>query len=138
MLKQLPLLLLIIFSSCLAQEKIKGSRNVKTEQYDLNSFHSIEASGEFKIEILKGSRASIEIKADDNLHDLIQTNVRDGVLYIKPFKQFVREKSQDLKITFSDTLKKIILAGKVEFIALQDLHLQDFELVTRENCKAYI
>ena len=138
MLKQLPFLLLIIFSSCLAQEKVKGSRNVKTEQYDLNSFHSIEASGEFNIEILRGSKALVEIKADDNLHDLIQTDVVDGVLFIKPIKQFVREKSQDLKITFADTLKTIKIAGKVEFTALQDLELEDFELITRENCKVYI
>ncbi|SDR65565.1 GIN domain-containing protein [Christiangramia echinicola] len=138
MLKKLPLLLLIIFCSCKAQEKIKGSRDVKTEQYDLTSFHSIQAKGEFKIGILKGSRPMIEIKADDNLHDLIQTDVIDGVLYIKPIKEFSREKAQELKITFSDTLKDVLLAGKVELESLQDLFLGDFKLVTRKEAKAFI
>lgn len=138
MLKKLPFLLLIIFCSCKAQEKIKGSRDVKTEQYDLTPFHSIQAKGEFKIGILKGSRPMIEIKADDNLHDLIQTDVIDGVLYIKPIKEFSREKAQELKITFSDTLKDVLLAGKVELESLQDLFLGDFKLVTRKEAKAFI
>ncbi len=138
MLKNIPLLLLLAFCSVQAQEKIKGSRNVKTEQYDLTSFHTIEATGEFKIEILKGSRALIEIKADDNLHDYIQTDVRDGVLYIKPIKEFSREKSQELKITFADTLRKIMLAGKVEFVSLQDINAGGFTLETREDARAYM
>ncbi|TRO66739.1 GIN domain-containing protein [Christiangramia sabulilitoris] len=138
MLKKLPLLLLIISCYCVAQDKIKGSRNVKTEQYDLSSFHSIEASGEFKIEILRGSRPQVEIKADDNLHDFIKTDVVDGILYIKPFKEFAREKSQELKITYADTLKRIMLEGKVEFSSLQDLNLEDFRLETSGDSKAYI
>ncbi|MCB7479884.1 GIN domain-containing protein [Christiangramia sediminis] len=138
MLKKLPLLLLVVLFSCKAQDKIKGSRNVKTEQYNLNSFHSIQAKGEFKIGILKGSRPMIEIEADDNLHDLIQTEVIDGVLYIKPIKEFSRSKSQELTITFSDTLRNILIAGEVELESLQDLYLENFQLETRKKSKAFL
>lgn len=138
MIKKLPLLLLIIFISCKAQDKVKGSRNVKTEQYDLKSFHSIQAKGEFEIGILKGTKPMIEIEADDNLHDLIQTDVIDGVLYIKPIKDISRSKRQELRITFSDTLKSILIAGDVELSSLQDLFLNDFDLQTRKDAKAYL
>lgn len=138
MIKKLPFILLLIFCSCKAQEKIKGSRNVKTEQYNLTPFHSIQAKGEFKIGILKGSRPMIEIEADDNIHDLIQTEVIDGVLYIKPIKEFSRTKSQELRITFSDTLKDILIAGEVELESLQDLYLSDFQLETRKEAKAFM
>jgi len=138
MLKKLPLLLLVVLFSCKAQDKIKGSRNVKTEQYNLTSFHSIQAKGEFKIGILKGSRPMIEIEADDNLHDLIQTEVIDGVLYIKPIKEFSRSKSQELTITFSDTLRNILIAGEVELESLQDLYLENFQLETRKKSKAFL
>lgn len=138
MIKKLPLLLLVVLFSCKAQDRIKGSRNVKTEQYDLTSFHSIQAKGEFKIGLLKGSRPMIEIKADDNLHDLIQTEVIDGVLYIKPIKDFSRTKRQELKITFSDTLRNILIAGEVELESLQDLYFQDFQLETRKKSKAFL
>lgn len=138
MLKKLPLLLLVVLFSCKAQDKIKGSRNVKTEQYNLTSFHSIQAKGEFKIGLLKGSRPLIEIEADDNLHDLIQTEVIDGVLYIKPVKDFSRTKSQELRITFSDTLRNILIADEVELESLQDLYFQDFQLETRKKSKAFL
>lgn len=138
MLKKLPLLLLVVLFSCKAQDKIKGSRNVKTEQYNLTSFHSIQAKGEFKIGLLKGSRPLIEIEADDNLHDLIQTEVIDGVLYIKPIKDFSRTKRQELRITFSDTLRNILIAGEVELESLQDLYFQDFQLETRKKSKAFL
>jgi len=138
MLKTLPFLLLIVFFSCKAQDKIKGSRNVKTEQYDLSSFHSIQAKGDFKIGILKGNRSMVEIKADDNLHDLIQTEVRDGILYIKPFKEFSRTKKQELRITFSDTLKDILISGEVELESLQDLYFGYIKLETRKDAKAFL
>ena len=138
MIKKLPYLLLIIFCSCKAQEKIKGSRNVKTEQYDLNSFHSIQAKGEFKIGILRGSRSQIEIEADDNLHDLIQTDVIDGILYIKAIKEFSRTKRQELKITFADTLTEILIAGDIELESLQDIYVKNFKLETRKDSKAFL
>lgn len=138
MIKKLPFILLLIFCSCKAQEKIKGSRNVKTEQYNLTPFHSIQAKGEFKIGILKGSRPMIEIEADDNIHDLIQTEVIDGILYIKPIKELSRTKSQELRITFSDTLKDILIAGEVELESLQDIYLGDFKLETRKDAKAFL
>ncbi|WP_300436283.1 DUF2807 domain-containing protein [Christiangramia sp.] len=138
MIKKLPLILLVVLFSSNAQDKVKGSRNVKTEQYNLTSFHSIQAKGEFEIGILKGSRPMLEIEADDNLHDLIQTEVIDGVLHIKPIKEFSRTKKQELRITFSDTLKNINVAGKVEISSLQDLYLGDFQLETRKDAKAFL
>ena len=138
MFKKLPFLLLIIFFSCTAQDKVKGSRNVKTEQYDLSGFHSIQAKGDLEIGILKGNRPMVEIEADDNLHDLIQTDVIDGVLYIKPIKEISRSKRLELRVTFSDTLKSILLAGEVELSSLQDLYLNDFNLEARKKAEAYL
>ncbi len=138
MIKKLPLLLLIILCSCQAQEKVKGSRNVKTEQYNLTPFHSIQVAGEFEVGVLKGSRPMMEIKADDNLHDLIQSEVVDGVLYIKPVKEFSRAKAQEIRITFSDTLRNISISDKVELESLQDLYFDDFQLETKDASRVFI
>ncbi|TBW28922.1 GIN domain-containing protein [Gramella sp. KN1008] len=138
MIKKLPFLILLILFSCQAQEKVKGSRNVKTEEYNLTPFHSIQISGDFEVGILKGSRPMMEIRADDNLHDLIQSEVVGGVLYIKPVREFSRTKSQEIRITFSDTLRNIQISDKVELESLEDLFVQDFQLKTRDNSKAFI
>lgn len=138
MFKKLPLLLFLLILNIQAQDKVKGSRNVKTEQYNLNSFHSIKISGELKVGILKGGREMLEIKADDNLHDLIQADVMDSVLYIKPIKEFSRAKSQQITITFVEDLKKLNLNDKTELESLQDLFFQNFQLEMRDKSSAFI
>lgn len=60
--------LLFIGMSAQAQKSIKGSRNVKTEQTQLEAFRSIEINGEFEVSLIKGSRYMVEVEADDNLH----------------------------------------------------------------------
>lgn len=138
MIKKLPVLLLIILFSCQAQQKIKGSRNVKTEQYNLTAFHSIKVAGEFEVGILNGGQPLIEIKADDNLHDLIQTEVIDGILFIKPLKEFSRTKSQEISITFADNLRNIKISEKVELFSLKDLYMEDFQLETSGDSRAFL
>ncbi|MDX1543844.1 MAG: DUF2807 domain-containing protein [Christiangramia sp.] len=138
MIKKLPYFLLIILCSCQAQEKVKGSRKVKTEQINLTPFHSIHIAGEFEVGILKGSRPMMEITADDNRHDLIQSEVVDGVLYIKPIKEFSRTRSQEIRITFSDSLRNIKISDKVELESLQDLYLGDFQLETKNESQAFL
>ncbi len=138
MLKKLPIILLFIVTACGAQDKVRGSRNVKTEQSNLTPFHSIQVAGEFKVGVLKGGRPMLEIKADDNLHDLIQSEVVDGVLYIKPVKEFSRTKSQEITITYSDSLKNISISDKVELESLQDLYAGNFQLETKNDSKAFI
>lgn len=138
MLKKLPLLLLVLFSTIQAQEKVRGSRNVKSEQFNLTPFHSIQVSGDFEVGILKGGRPMMEVKADDNLIDLIQSEVVNGVLYIKPAKDFKRVKKQEITITYSDTLKNIALADDVELESLQDLYVNDFQLETKDDSKAFL
>ncbi len=80
----------------------------------------------------------MEIKADDNLHDHISYEVIDEVLYIKPTKEFQRAKSEEIRITFSDTLKSIRISDKIELESLQDLFLQDFQLETKNDSRAYL
>ncbi|AVR46081.1 hypothetical protein C7S20_12910 [Christiangramia fulva] len=138
MVKKLPFILLLIMISCGAQEKVKGSRNVKTEKFNLTPFHSIQIAGEFEVSIVKGSRPKLEIKADDNLIDLIQSEVIDGVLYIKPIKEISRAKSQKIQITFQDTLKSINISDKVELESEEDLYVEDFQLETKNKSKAFL
>lgn len=84
MYKYLLVVFLLIGINSQAQKNVKGSRNVTTEQTDINTFTSIELDGEFEVGLLKGSRSMVEVEADDNLHELIQIEVVNNVLYIKP------------------------------------------------------
>lgn len=136
MYKYILIAFLFIGLSSQAQKNVKGSRNVTTEQNDINSFTSIELDGEFEVGLLKGSRSMVEVEADDNLHELIQIEVVNNVLYIKPSTKISNSKKQKLTITFNDTLTKITVDGKVEFETLQELYLSSFEFVSKGKSKS--
>ncbi len=136
MYKYLLVAFLFIGLNSHAQKNVKGSRNVTTEQTDIKTFTSIELDGEFEVGLLKGSRSMVEVQADDNLHDLIQIEVVNNVLYIKPSTKITNSKSQKLTITFNDSLTKITVDGKVEFETLQELYLNDFEFVAKGKSKS--
>ncbi|EPR74349.1 hypothetical protein ADIWIN_0691 [Winogradskyella psychrotolerans RS-3] len=90
----LTLLLMIVALPVLhaqSDEKIKGDRNVTIKQTFIDNFHSIVVDGDFSIEIVYNSKPSVSIEADDNLHDVIQFNVVDGVL---TFSETVRISSK--------------------------------------------
>ena len=137
--KKLLLLIFIagILSSCGAQ-KVKGSRNVTTEETRLKDFTSVEISGEFEVEIGKGESAFMQIKADDNLHSVIQAEVSNGTLYIKPTKKITRSKSQEIRITFPQELDRIVISEKVELESFEDLYLEDTELRLNDDSKAWL
>ena len=136
MYKYLLVAFLFIGLNSQAQKKVKGSRNVTTKQTDIKPFTSIELDGEFQVGLLKGSRSMVEVEADDNLHDLIQIEVVNNVLYIKPSTKITNSKSQKLTITFNDSLTKITVDGKVEFESLQELYLNDFEFIAKGKSKS--
>jgi hypothetical protein len=127
---------LLIGLTSQAQKSVKGSRNVTTEQTDISSFRSIELDGDFEVGLLKGNRSMVEVEADDNLHSIIQIEVVNEVLYIKPSTKISNSKSQQIRITFADTLTKITVDGKVEFETLQELFLNEFEFIAKGRSKS--
>ena len=61
----------------------KGSGKVETQVRDLDTFTKIDLSGASNLEIICGSEEQkVEVVADDNLVNLIETEVTDGTLHI--------------------------------------------------------
>ena len=128
--------LLLVSISSQAQKNIKGSRNVKTEQLQLKAFHTIEIDGDFEVSLIKGSRYMVEVEADDNLHSIIEIEVRNEVLSIKPSQNISASKAQKLRITFSDSIDEVRVSGKVSFETGQDLTLNNFRFVAKGKSKS--
>jgi len=69
-------------SSCFF-DGVKGDGNVVTNKRKIsNDFVRINASRGLDVYITKSKRTSLEVEADENLHELITTEVKDGTLYI--------------------------------------------------------
>lgn len=72
-------LALITLASC---DQVTGSGNIITEKRDVADFRGISVGGAFEVELKNGPR-QVVIEADDNLMNLIQTDVSGNTLKIR-------------------------------------------------------
>ena len=78
---------------------IDGNGNVIKKERDISSFNAIDIGGAFEIEIRQGESVSLILETDENLHELIVTEVRSGTLEIYT-KEDVR-KFEKMKLKLS-------------------------------------
>ena len=71
-----------VFNFQLNIGKEKGSGHMATEVRELRDFSSVDVSSVFQVEIIAQSEFHVEVEADDNLLQFIETEVRNGELHI--------------------------------------------------------
>lgn len=79
--------------------KVQGSGNTVTEKREISDFKNIDVSGIFRVEIVAQKDFSLEIEADDNLLELITTEVDGETLKIGHAKKFSTRQSITLRIS---------------------------------------
>ncbi|NRD22756.1 DUF2807 domain-containing protein [Winogradskyella litoriviva] len=140
--KLLLLFLFTIASSTIVlsqtEEKIKGDRNVTIRQTYIDDFQSIVVDGDFSIEIVYNSKPSVNVEADDNLHDVIDFNVVDGVLTFIEKVRITSKKKLNITVNYADLLTHIETKGDGEIRSLTSMELNDVTLVTSDNSRAYL
>ncbi len=86
---------------------VRGNGNVQLEDRTLNaSFTAIEASQGLDVYLTQSNDESIVIEADENLHEIIKTEVKGNVLRIYSDKNIGYAKSKKIMVNFK-TLSKI-------------------------------
>ncbi|NND09981.1 MAG: DUF2807 domain-containing protein [Flavobacteriaceae bacterium] len=82
---------------------ISGNGNVTTETRDLDaSFIGIKASEGLDVYLTQGNSESIKVQADENLHEIILTEIRNGVLHIHTSENIRRSSAQKVMVQFDD------------------------------------
>jgi hypothetical protein len=97
----LLLALLSLFAGCHFQihDEIKGSGVRLKQRRDVASFNSIATEGAFDIEVVCQKPESVEVEGDDNLLQLITTEVSNNVLHIRSNRSF--SVNDPIKITIA-------------------------------------
>lgn len=80
-------------------DRISGNGNVEKVVRDINDFHSISVSNGLDLFISQGNSEGVIVEADSNLHEIIKTEVRDGVLRIYTKKQIQKAKARKIHVT---------------------------------------
>ncbi|WP_178989119.1 GIN domain-containing protein [Winogradskyella schleiferi] len=139
-------LVLILFITLVAtpivtaqsDEKIKGDRNVTIKQTYIDDFHTIVVDGDFSIEVVYNSKPSVNVEADDNLHEVIQFNVVDGILTFIETMRITSKKKLKITVNYGDGLHTIETRGDGEIRSLTSMELGDVTLTTADDSRAYL
>ncbi len=80
--KQFAVYVLAIFT-CFSCNQMDGSGNIIREKRQTGDFQGISVGGSFKVEVRNGPNTEVEVESDDNIINMIETEVRNGVLRIR-------------------------------------------------------
>jgi hypothetical protein len=116
----------LIIVSCNVIGEI-GSGNVIRQDRKVGSFTGIEVSGAFDVKLIQGTANSVVVEADDNLLDLIKTEVRNNTLVIENKKPITHSKSLKVFVTFTE-LKSVEMSGAVNIESQGKLTLPELSL----------
>ncbi len=119
-------------------EKVKGDRNVTIKQTYIDPFNKIVVGEDFYVEVIYNKRPSVEVEADDNLHEFINFEVKDSVLSFKTTKKIVSRKKMSIKVNYGDELQHIETHDDAEIRSLTSLEFKNATLKTTGTSKAYL
>lgn len=117
---------------------VKGNGNVtKVERNISNNFNSIKVSRGMDVYLTQGDNVSIFVEADENLHDIIITEVEGTTLKIYADENISSSKSQKVFVNFKDIQEIVSTSGsdvystnmiKAEILKLNTTSGSDMEL----------
>lgn len=104
---------------------IDGSGDLITEQREVKPFSEIKLSGPFDLLVTCGKKQEISITIDDNLMDIITTEVHGGVLKIKCEENFSSHRKSKIEISLP-SLEALSLSGSGDAF-VRDAKADDIE-----------
>jgi hypothetical protein len=107
----LGLVIALTLNSCI--DSIDGNGEVVKKKRTISSFNKINISGGYEILINQGADELLEIEADENLLELIETEVTNNTLFISSKQPIGRSESLKLYVT-TVNLIDIDVSGAIE------------------------
>ena len=103
----------------------KGSGDIITEEREVGSFKRIESTGAADIYVTVGEKLSVKVTFDDNLIDLIETEVRGKTLKIGSRENYRSRHTCKIEITVPE-LERVHLRGSGD-VLVERLDTEYFE-----------
>lgn len=106
---------------------IKGDGNVVKQERNVGPFSGIDVGGAFKVYLTQGDQEKVVVEADENLMDVIETEVHGGTLKISTKEDIRDSKALNIYITFK-TLHELEVSGACHLTGENKFSLGDLEL----------
>lgn len=95
---------------------VRGNGNVETVERSIDdNFSEIRVSRGLDVYLTQGDKVNLLVEADENLHDIIITEVENGVLRITTDENIAFSKSKKVMLTFKDVSKIKATSGSDVF-----------------------
>ena len=120
------------------KERIKGSKIVKLEQKQVESFESIEVEDNIEVFLVKGSECGLEIEADDNLIEFIDYKLAGNNLRISTSRDITSFKKLSVRIIYTDKFNMVIAKNETNITSLSDLVLDNITFKSYDYSKLFI
>jgi hypothetical protein len=120
------------------KEKIKGSKIVKSEQKQIESFESLEVEDNLEVFLVKGNECGLEIEADDNLIEFVEYKLAGNNLRISTSKDISSYKKLSIRVTYTDKFNMVIAKDETNVTALSDVVLDNVTFKTYDYSKLFL
>ena len=130
------LLLALLFSAITfaqKKDKLKGSRTVTVSQKEVEHFHSLKVEDDMEVYLIKGDNSHIEIEADDNLHEALLAEDRQGQLILSFSKNITNYKKFIVRVFYTDGLKEVEARNQSKVLATETMILDNISLKSNES-----
>lgn len=127
------LIALLISFSTFSQEKLKGNKDVTTENRNISEFDKIEVIDDVDIYLTFGESQSVFVETDSNLQEVVTTEIKDGVLIIKTDNKIGRKKELIVHIKLNKNFKEISAFNNANIISKSLLIFETIALNAFDN-----
>ncbi|AWM14352.1 DUF2807 domain-containing protein [Flavobacterium sediminis] len=141
--KRSAVLTLLVFSvtfltQAQKKEKVKGSKIVTHTINEIENFENIEIDDNLEVYLVKGDKPSVEIEADDNLHDAINFSVASNTLKVYSLKHVISAKKFSIRINYTNDLKLVVAKGETVINALNELQGENVTVKNYGKSRSYL
>ena len=113
--------------------QVKGNGQVIIQDRALHdNFHAVHASNGLNVSIIAGDVASLEVEADENLHEIIVTEVSNGTLKITTNKNIGRSTKKNVYVTYT-SLNSLYASAGADIEAKDVLKAQKLDLLSNSG-----
>ncbi|KAA2239651.1 DUF2807 domain-containing protein [Chitinophaga agrisoli] len=126
----IPLLAsILVLSSFIQHERIKGNGDVKQEDRQAGKFKDIGTSGEFKVYITQGNTHTIKVEAESNLLPYIETKIDGDELEVRVKKGYEIKGTKPINIYVTmQEINELAASGAGGFYSRSKLKTDELEL----------
>lgn len=112
-------------------KEVKGNGQMTSEKRNVSQYDQVSLTGAMDVELIAGKEGNIEIAAEENLLEYIETEVKDSRLRISVREGYNLDPSRNHPIVITvpvETLEEVSLTGSGDIYASETIRAEDFEI----------